>query len=136
MLAEFGGHSLLTIAMVSAAVAAAIIASTPSANARQAEDMNDSLPWEYDAQNVAAYWDRRPVAVAHRSLTVTLAAAAVGLGLLMDRARGGPLPSCPDHVLESMQEEGKVVSVSRREDGFHATQAAVMSGMVSCVCMT
>ena len=95
MVAEFGGHSLLTVAIVSAAVTAAVIASTPSANARQAEDPNDSLPWEYDAQNVAAYWDRRPVAVAYRSLTVALAAAAVGLGLLTDRARGAALLSHP-----------------------------------------
>lgn len=45
----------------------------------------DELANDYDAAFVAAYWARRPNAVAARSLRVGMAAARVGYGVFIDK---------------------------------------------------
>ena len=93
--AEYAGNSLVTYAVVSAIVTVAIIASTPSSKAAAAtSEPDDRLPWEYNIQRVTAYWSRRPVAVARRTVAVALAAFAIGVGLLVDRARGIASSQC------------------------------------------
>lgn len=88
--AEYAGNSLVTYAIISAIVTVAIIASTPSnqAAAASASEPDDRLPWEYNIGLVTAYWSRRPVAVARRTVAVALAAFTIGVGLLVDRTRG------------------------------------------------
>lgn len=68
----------------------AVTASLPDAKWGLA-DPEDTLPWEWNANTVASYWSRRPVAVARRSVAVTLAGLTVGIGLLLDRAAGAYL---------------------------------------------
>ena len=87
LLADFGGYSPTTIGLLSIVIAAAVAASVPAKGYGQ-PDPADTLPWDWSADNVASYWSRRPVAVARRSVTVTMAAVSVGLALLLDRARG------------------------------------------------
>ena len=89
MLADFGGYSPTTIGLLTLVIAAAVAASVPAKSYGQ-PDPADTLPWDWSADNVASYWSRRPVAVARRSVTVTMAALSVGLALLLDRARGQP----------------------------------------------
>ena len=86
--AGIGGYNVSTIALISAAVTIAMIGSLPNAN-WGLPDPKDTLPWEWNANGVASYWSRRPVAVARRSVAVTLAGVTVGVGLLLDRAAGG-----------------------------------------------
>lgn len=86
--AGIGGYSVSTIAVISAAVTIALVGSLPNAS-WGLPDPNDTLPWEWNANGVAGYWSRRPVAVARRSVAVTLAGVTIGIGLLLDRAAGG-----------------------------------------------
>ena len=51
-------------------------------------DPRDTLPWEWNADGVAGYWARRPVAVARRTVAVTFAGFSIGLALLIDKATG------------------------------------------------
>jgi hypothetical protein len=51
-------------------------------------DPRDTLPWEWNADGVAGYWARRPVAVARRTIAVTFAGFSIGLALLIDKATG------------------------------------------------
>ncbi|KAL0055837.1 hypothetical protein WJX82_004897 [Trebouxia sp. C0006] len=85
--AEFGGYSATTIALISAAVAVAVIASYPRSSWGM-PDPRDTLPWEWNADSVAGYWARRPVAVARRTVAVTFAGFSIGLALLIDKATG------------------------------------------------
>ena len=73
--------------MLAIAIAAAVVASVPAKGYGQA-DPADTLPWDWSADSVSSYWSRRPVAIARRGVTVTLAAVSVGLALLVDRATG------------------------------------------------
>ena len=75
----------------------AVVASIPKENWGQ--DPTDTLPWEWNADIVEAYWARRPVAVARRTVAVTYAGLSVGLALLIDRARGKAACSCRDQVI-------------------------------------
>ncbi len=51
-------------------------------------DPRDTLPWEWNADGVAGYWARRPVAVARRTVAVTFAGFSIGLALFIDKATG------------------------------------------------
>ena len=51
-------------------------------------DPRDTLPWEWNADGVAGYWARRPVAVARRTVAVTFAGISIGLTVLIDKATG------------------------------------------------
>ena len=90
---EIGGYSSSTIALIAAAVTVSVLASIPRSD-WGLPDPNDTLPWEWNADGVAAYWDRRPVALARRAAAVTLTGLSVGLGLLLDRATGETLDQC------------------------------------------
>lgn len=48
----------------------------------------EQLPWDWDADGVAEFWRRRPLAVATRAAQVLSAAAFVGAGLGSDYALG------------------------------------------------
>lgn len=98
-IAEIGGYDASTIAIVTTAVVVAVTAaSTPDAS-WGLPDPQDTLPWEWNANRVASYWSRRPVAVARRSVAVTLAGLTLGIGLLLDRAAG----TCPStHAVLSL----------------------------------
>ncbi len=84
---EFGGYSSTTIALIAAAVMVAVAASLPRAD-WGLPDPRDTLPWEWNAGSVAGYWARRPVAVARRTVAVTVAGLTVGLALFIDRSTG------------------------------------------------
>lgn len=58
-------------------------------------DPQDTLPWEWNADSVAGYWARRPVAVARRTVAVTFAGISVGMALLIDKATGTFLCALP-----------------------------------------
>lgn len=58
-------------------------------------DPMDTLPWEWNADSVAGYWARRPVAVARRTVAVTFAGFSIGLALLIDKATGTFLFALP-----------------------------------------
>ena len=98
-LADPGDYSATTLAVITVGVVAAVAASVPDHDYGMPEP-DDVLPWEWNAYGVASYWSRRPVAVARRSLTVTLAALSVGLALFIDRAQGqaGCIAAIASHV--------------------------------------
>lgn len=48
----------------------------------------EELPWDWDADEVAAYWRRRPVAVAARTAQVLSTALAIAASLGSDYAFG------------------------------------------------
>lgn len=50
--------------------------------------VTEELPWDWDADEVAAYWRRRPVAVATRTAQVLSAALAIAASLGSDYAFG------------------------------------------------
>ena len=77
---------MTTIALIAAVVTITVATSVPSSWA--VPDPRDALPWEWNANKVAGYWARRPVAVARRTVTVTFAGVTLGLALLIDRATG------------------------------------------------
>ncbi len=54
----------------------------------RAAQASEQLPWDWNADAVAAFWQRRPLAVATRMAQVLSAAAAVGIGLGLDYAQG------------------------------------------------
>ena len=58
-------------------------------------DPRDTLPWEWNADGVAGYWARRPVAVARRTVAVTFAGISIGLTVLIDKATGTFLFALP-----------------------------------------
>lgn len=86
--AEIGGYDASTIAILGAAVLFAVTAASLPEASWGLPDPNDTLPWEWNASSVGSYWSRRPVAVARRSVAVTLAGLTVGIGLALDRAAG------------------------------------------------
>ena len=90
-IAEVGGYDASTIAIIAAAVVVAVTAASLPDASWGLPDPRDTLPGEWNASSVGSYWSRRPVAVARRSVAVTLAGFTVGIGLLLDRAAG----SCP-----------------------------------------
>lgn len=81
-----GGYDLLTVCLVAAGAVAATAASVPSetAVAGGKDDMHDVLTHEYDAEAVAAYFRRRPVLVAQRSLQLAGELLKFGMVLLGD----------------------------------------------------
>ena len=91
------GYSPVTVAALAAAVTV-VVAYTAPRNDEQAAGgppvPEDALQADYDAAFVAAYWARRPGAVAVRSLQVLMAAMRVGSGLLLDTllTKCGQLP--------------------------------------------
>ena len=99
--AEIGGYDASTIVIIAAAVVIAVTAASLPESTWGLPDPHDTLPWEWNASSVGSYWSRRPVAVARRSVAVTLAGLTVGIGLLLDRAAG----SCPtaDAVLSLLE---------------------------------
>lgn len=86
--AEIGGYDANTIAIIAAAVVIAVTAASLPDASWGLPDPQDTLPWEWNASSVGSFWSRRPVAVARRSVAVTLAGLTVGIGLLLDRASG------------------------------------------------
>lgn len=91
MAAGIGGYSLRTVLLLLAGMAVLLALSTPKQDfdlVAPGSDMDDSLTPNYSPALVAAYWARRPVAVARRSMTVALAAAGVGIALAMDKLTG------------------------------------------------
>lgn len=86
--AEIGGYDASTIAILGAAVLFAVTAASLPEASWGLPDPQDTLPWEWNATSVGSYWSRRPVAVARRSVAVTLAGLTVGIGLALDRAAG------------------------------------------------
>ena len=90
--AEIGGYDASTIVIIAAAVVIAVTAASLPDSTWGLPDPQDTLPWEWNASSVGSYWSRRPVAVARRSVAVTLAGLTVGIGLLLDRAAGSALP--------------------------------------------
>ncbi len=65
-----------------------VISASARAHALQAAQASEQLPWDWNADAVAAFWRRRPLAVATRMAQVLSAAAAVGVGLGLDYAQG------------------------------------------------
>ena len=81
------GYSPVTIAALVAAVTIVVTYTAPKTDEQAAGGKpvpDDVLATDYDADFVAAYWARRPGAVAVRSMQVLAAAARVGSGLLLD----------------------------------------------------
>lgn len=81
-----GGYDLPTICFIAAGAVAATAASVPAEGAVVGgeDDIRDVLTHDYDADVVAAYFKRRPVLVAQRSLQLAAEMAKFGLALLMD----------------------------------------------------
>eukprot|EP00878_Enallax_costatus_P013271 GHUV01013874.1.p1 GENE.GHUV01013874.1~~GHUV01013874.1.p1 ORF type:complete len:1255 (+),score=498.10 GHUV01013874.1:389-4153(+) len=81
-----GGYDLATICLVAAGAVAATAASVPPTEAVAGgdDDIRDVLTHEYDAAAVAAYFRRRPVLVAQRSLQLAGEMANFGVALLGD----------------------------------------------------
>ena len=84
------GVDFASLCFVAAAVLAASAASVPPATHEATLAPRDEAPlgFEYDADAAAAYFSRRPLAVAARSLELAREAAALGLALLGDVATG------------------------------------------------
>lgn len=84
-----GGYSFPTLCLVAAGALAAVAASVPPADAvagGRDENIRDVLTHEYDPAAVEAYFRRRPVLVAQRSLQLALEVAGFGINLLGDFA--------------------------------------------------
>ncbi|CAL8467304.1 g6841 [Coccomyxa elongata] len=90
-----GGYSSPTVACIALGVLALGLATAPKEDAEDEPGVDTPLPWEYDADAVANYWARRPVAVAQRTAEVLSTAALVGAGLLYDRLTGGLRTNAP-----------------------------------------
>ncbi|GFR43297.1 hypothetical protein Agub_g4363, partial [Astrephomene gubernaculifera] len=83
------GHSPTTLVLLAALTALAVAASVPGEGyeagpVQPAAADEDALSHEYDPAAVAAYFSRRPLAVAARGLQVAAEAAGFGAGLLLD----------------------------------------------------
>jgi aarF domain-containing kinase len=85
-----GGYSFSTLCLIAAGTLAAVAASIPPADAvagGKDEGLRDvMLTHEYDPAAVEAYFRRRPVQVAQRSLQLAMELAGFGLSLLGDLA--------------------------------------------------
>jgi aarF domain-containing kinase len=87
-----GGYSFATLCLVAAGALAAVAASVPPADAvaggrdEAASSVRDVLTHEYDPAAVEAYFQRRPVLVAQRSLQLAVELAGFGINLLGDFA--------------------------------------------------
>lgn len=85
-----GGYSFATLCLIAAGTLAAVAASVPPADAvagGKDEGLRDvMLTHEYDPAAVEAYFRRRPVQVAQRSLQLAMELAGFGLSLLGDLA--------------------------------------------------
>ena len=82
-----GGYSPATLAAIAFVIALVVTYTAPSSDEQAAGGRpvpEDVLHADYDHEYVAAYWARRPTAVAIRSLQVLLALSRVGSGLLLD----------------------------------------------------
>jgi hypothetical protein len=85
-----GGYSFPTLCFVAAGALAAVAASVPPADAvaggkdEAANSVRDVLTHEYDPAAVEAYFQRRPVVVAQRSLQLAVEVAGFGINLLGD----------------------------------------------------
>lgn len=94
--ASIGGIDFPTVCLVAAGAAAAIAASVPASDYEAsaasggggASDLDPPLSHEYDADAVAAYFARRPVAVAARAAQLAGEAGALGFALLGDMVTG------------------------------------------------
>ncbi|KAK9843545.1 hypothetical protein WJX81_008125 [Elliptochloris bilobata] len=86
--AGLGGYSQSTVALMAGGIIALALASSSRGPSYEAMQQTEQLPWDWDAAEVAAYWRRRPVAVATRTVQVLSAAAAVGAGLGSDYVLG------------------------------------------------
>ncbi|EIE22124.1 ABC1-domain-containing protein [Coccomyxa subellipsoidea C-169] len=95
-----GGYSTQTVVCLALGVLALGLASSSGEGAGDESGVDVPLPWEYDADAVAEYWARRPVAVAHRTAEVLSTAAAVGAGLLYDRLTGGLDRNAPQRAAQ------------------------------------
>ncbi|CAL5225145.1 g7925 [Coccomyxa viridis] len=95
-----GGYNTSTVTLLFLGALTVVLATAP----RPGEEPYSTpagerpLPWEYDAQEVAAYWAQRPVALATRSMQVFAAALWVGSGLLYDQATGGMKRNAPQRA--------------------------------------
>lgn len=65
-----------------------MISASERVHVLRAAQASEQLPWDWNADAVAAFWRRRPLAVATRMAQVLSAAAAVGIGLGLDYAQG------------------------------------------------
>jgi aarF domain-containing kinase len=85
-----GGLDFPTLCLVAAGALAAVAASVPPAGHEAAAPAasGQRLSYEYDPAAVAAYFERRPVAVAVRAGELAREAAAFGLALAADAAAG------------------------------------------------
>jgi len=85
-----GGYSFATLCLISAGALAAVAASVPPAGGAAGvsgdEAVRDVLTHEYDPAAVEAYFKRRPVLVAQRSLQLALEMTNFGIRLLGDLA--------------------------------------------------
>lgn len=82
-----GGYDLPTLCLITAGTVAATAASAMSQEAftaADADDVSDQLSYDYDADAVAAYFKRRPVLVAQRSVQLAMELTKFGLALLTD----------------------------------------------------
>jgi len=78
-----GGYSFPTLCFVAAGAIAAVAASVPS-DADDTDSIKDELSHEYDPEQVAAYFKRRPVLVAQRSMQLAAEIAGFGVNILLD----------------------------------------------------
>jgi len=89
----FGGLDFATLCIVAAGTLGAVAASVPPADyeasaAGSSGNADPALTHEYDPDAVAAYFSRRPLAVATRAAQLAREAAALGVALGADFATG------------------------------------------------
>ncbi|KAK9823974.1 hypothetical protein WJX72_006718 [[Myrmecia] bisecta] len=96
------GFSLATLALMGAGVMVAVTATGPKASYDPMDSVLPTLalPAQYSPEGVAAYYARRPAAVARRGLQVATAALRFASGLLADIALGNLAQNAPKRAVQ------------------------------------